>query len=652
MTAMEIARQFVQYKEKEKAQQAYGLAIQQGGLTPEDELEAASYLFFSQGDYKIAYTCFVSLYNRGLFQQELIELMTQAFYEPNVEGQRRRYAMNCKKLTKYPYIFHKEFPEFEELPLRFFPFDDSGYLPFQKKDKTFLTFFNPSYPVIDRYFFKDLEKPIFADDVYSQYQLEYLNDNVRQSEAIGRENHIYLYYSDWMTFCSYLQCLDFTKILEQEKVVILIEEERDQYPIDFKERFGIDYSQYSPKPIHIREVNRIIWHTQLSAHNGGDFFNEIFFEHPNLLIFDSIMEYHIRKVVSEYKKNWRKGKAFDTEIHRQLAQISHPTEKDFVVAFYLEQSGSDKYLDQASRISPALFFQPHFHSMDCQLQYWEQNNACMIESNQLKSAQSLPFFRQFKYFKTFTPVRRPTTSHAATIRYMEKQTHNPEKPALVPDALTDKIINRHYLIDPQDPRYIDSVVVRFEDGKMNPKATFTALAEFLDIPYSHTMTYCTTANGINQAAVKENAAGFELSTVYNTYDEFSNNAERAFLEYFMRDVYEQYGYDFQYYTGEPVDDEWVEEKIRNFTCLDALINSSLEQCIRHSFQKKNFDESGTDQFVKQKIAEESEKRRINRRKVAHILMHGLHFINKNSQPLQMMKRLELDPALLEQPLYH
>ncbi|HIR47833.1 MAG TPA: hypothetical protein IAB89_09315 [Candidatus Caccousia avicola] len=96
----------------------------------------------------------------------------------------------------------------------------------------------------------------------------------------------------------------------------------------------------------------------------------------------------------------------------------------------------------------------------------------------------------------------------------------------------------------------------------------------------------------------------------------------------------------------------MEEKIRNFTCLDALINSSLEQCIRHSFQKKNFDESGTDQFVKQKIAEESEKRRINRRKVAHILMHGLHFINKNSQPLQMMKRLELDPALLEQPLYH
>jgi len=43
----------------------------------------------------------------------------------------------------------------------------------------------------------------------------------------------------------------------------------------FKERFGIDYSQYPLKPVGIREVNRIIWHTQLSSHNGGDFFNEV-----------------------------------------------------------------------------------------------------------------------------------------------------------------------------------------------------------------------------------------------------------------------------------------------------------------------------------------------------------------------------------------
>ena len=41
-----------------------------------------------------------------------------------------------------------------------------------------------------------------------------------------------------------------------------------------------------------------------------------------------------------------------------------------------------------------------------------------------------------------------------------------------------------------------------------------------------------------------------------------------------------------------------------------------------------------------------------RLKLAKRLMGGLYFINKNGQPLRMMPKLELDPALLDQPLYH
>ena len=41
-----------------------------------------------------------------------------------------------------------------------------------------------------------------------------------------------------------------------------------------------------------------------------------------------------------------------------------------------------------------------------------------------------------------------------------------------------------------------------------------------------------------------------------------------------------------------------------------------------------------------------------RLKLAQRLMGGLYFINKNGQPLRMMPKLELDPALLREPLYH
>ena len=42
----------------------------------------------------------------------------------------------------------------------------------------------------------------------------------------------------------------------------------------------------------------------------------------------------------------------------------------------------------------------------------------------------------------------------------------------------------------------------------------------------------------------------------------------------------------------------------------------------------------------------------NRVKNSEILMRGLRFVNRHGQPLHMMPRLELDPALLEQSLYH
>lgn len=64
-----------------------------------------------------------------------------------------------------------------------------------------------------------MENPVLAKDVYSQYELEYLYDNVRPSEWVGRENHIYLHYADWGTFCASLQCLNVRRLLEDKKLV-------------------------------------------------------------------------------------------------------------------------------------------------------------------------------------------------------------------------------------------------------------------------------------------------------------------------------------------------------------------------------------------------------------------------------------------------
>lgn len=52
------------------------------------------------------------------------------------------------------------------------------------------------------------------------------------------------------------------------------------------------------------------------------------------------------------------------------------------------------------------------------------------------------------------------------------------------------------------------------------------------------------------------------------------------MEYFCGTLTEYYGYDFHYYQGEPVDEAWIEQKIRGFTCLDGYIEKSYQDVVQ------------------------------------------------------------------------
>ena len=169
-------------------------------------------------------------------------------------------------------------------------------------------------------------------------------------------------------------------------------------------------------------------------------------------------------------------------------------------------------------------------------------------------------------------MRRITGSYGATVRFvqnrvLEYQQGERDEVAALNDNILIRVLNRSYMIDPQDRLYQDSILVRFEDGKLNPKAVFTALAAFLDLPYTESMTYCTLFGERDPESLKGNDLGFSPAAIYRTYDEYTNDAERAFIEYFMRDAYTEYGYDFLYYDGQPVDEARVNEWIDGFTTI-------------------------------------------------------------------------------------
>lgn len=671
-TTIELARKLAALGETSDAQRAYCLAIQESnGQRPEEELEASIYLLQSGGDHRIAYTCMQNLYRAGHFRQECLGIMTEAFYLPNVKPQQLLYAKNCKALQKYPYLFRKDFPEFTQLPIRFYPFDDNGFVPFDIERETFGTYVNFNHPVVSRNFFQNLDNPILARDVYSQYELSYLHDTVRKSEWVGRENHIYLHYTSWETFCAYLQCIDFRPLLKEEKLVFLFGDEVSQYPIDFQARFGIDYTKYPVKPVGIREINRLIWHTQLSAHNGGDFFNEIFHGHPNLLAYDSVMYDSLIELVNLALRKLKVKQIteftdLEPRIASELIHMRNPTQKDVLVALFLGKNEINGSYDRASRIVPAIFFQPHFHNIRYQMTTGLISGVTTFYSEEYESIRTSPMFQGFRYIKTFTPMRRFTTSYAASTKFNLLQAGKQipdakgiQKYGVVGDNVTDRLLNRSFMVDWQDRLYMDSILVRFEDGKLNPKATFTALAAFLDLPYTESMTYCSSASGINPETFAGNARGFDPVTVYRTYDEYADDADRAFLEYFFRDAYAYYGYDFHYYKGEPVDEAWIDNAISHFTKLDGYIMDSWEKSFQKWVQERLPDdipecdfEDGFPETARQGAEKILNKYLENRKRLATLLMGNLRFVNKQGQPLRFMKKLELDPTLLEQPLYH
>jgi hypothetical protein len=668
--SLEIARKLVGLGKDKEAAKAYKVALNEGiGDDPAAELEAALWNLQFGTDYQISYTVLHKLHCEGLFRNEAFSIMTEAFYAPNVKELKSKYERNCKLLKKYPYFFRKDFVPFEELPILFYPYSDNSYIPYYIAENRFGELIDFKEPVIRHHFFHDLENPILAKDVFSQYELEYLRDNVRDSTYIARENHIYLHYTDWEVFCSYLQCINVRTLLEGRKFVFLIEDEISEYPIDFKKRFGIDYSKNTLKPIDIQEVHRVIWHTQLSTHNGGDFFNEIFDSHPNLIIRASLMMDNVEDAISRLQKELEKMGSvqdaaeatgdWDSRYLRELYLMKNPTAKDFLVGIFLNDKIATAGLDYSSRIAPALFFQPHFGNMEYMAEMDARGRAVLI-SEQYEEIQKSPILRNFKYIKTFTPMRRITTSYAATVRFMEGISKdswvNPRedgKHAVVGDAVTERIMNRSFMLDPHERLYKDSVLVRFEDGKLNPKATFTALAAFLDLPYTESLTYCS-EYGERDPITPGNAVGFGTEALYRTYDEFANDAERCLIEYFMRDAYKYYGYDFHYYNGEDVGMERIKELVAGCTTINKYIRDTYRPVLMeeakdgHTLRPgKNLEES-----VEILLDEAEERMNGERLRTFEVLQNGLNFVNRAGQPLHMMPKLELDPALLEQPLYH
>ena len=160
----------------------------------------------------------------------------------------------------------------------------------------------------------------------------------------------------------------------------------------------------------------MIWHTQLATHNGGDFFNEIFYGHPNLIAYESLMFDSVEEMIREQRRELRKvrrGECAPSPAMKDLLDIPSPTDKDLLVATFLANDAVSGDNRGGERIVPALFFQPHFSNMIYRPQLNQTGDRAILVSEQYESIRNSPLFQQFKDIYPHAPPHHQLWGHRA-----------------------------------------------------------------------------------------------------------------------------------------------------------------------------------------------------------------------------------------------
>lgn len=448
-----------------------------------------------------------------------------------------------------------------------------------------------------RPFFLNLSKPLLLESEFNTYNLEYVVDNVRRSEDISMDNHIYLYFESLRDFAVLCMDYDLTYILGKEKVFFLIGEKskKDNYPYDFKGKCGIDYESMPGRDVTIDELNRIIIDCPTDGFSGNVFMREILDAHPNLLTvkewgmnaFPFFYERYMKnRTISEIKKTVEdstdlgirvefgqmfipeidpKSESFDTipvpsweEFWKVLTDILEghvPQRMELFKAFYLAYNKVLWGINNRERIIPAIRITTH------------SNGHTTVLYQQKK-----PYIESFKYIKQIQITRNPCMRLASQ---MSTALRNPANKNLQNHLnIWNSIGSYSYTIP--EKRYMsakwvkkaelcdDIRIIRFEDLKLHPEDSLKSLCSFLDVPFSSTMWH-TSSNGHNSSTESSDHSFVEDYNPRPAMDykpEFFSDNDVYRMEMIFRKEISDFGYEFKCYDGKKYSDDEIIDMFR------------------------------------------------------------------------------------------
>ena len=454
------------------------------------------------------------------------------------ENQQEKYERNRVLLNAYPYRFGLDAPCFDDLYSRFriFPIDNNKcVLLYKTLDNQLEVQINSDKET--KYFFRDLSMPLLVENEANVYNLTFLVDNVRASEDVAMDNHIYLYYSNPdILYCAML-AFDFTPLLEREKLVFLVgESEKAHYPIDFMNKYNIDYASMTPQPIRLHELNRLcFWYKHTGA--GTVLAVRTLEENPYVI---GCIGWSFTKFGFTYSPEVKQSMmSEETKIsYKQLEQFLETDNAKLIQ----DIDGALEYLNKehsnTESFTPAEAFKAYFAFRISKISATISQPLRIIplivfDSHEVISNAYEKIIDSFKYSTILTTFREPIVCFARNYEtgwmpYWYGLRHELASEYIYTQFLNSKFFDKYYAF-------------RFEDLKIYPEETLRAVCEHLDIPFDDKMLSVKAAMNHGGNGV---VTGFDLKPLNRDISNVFSDFDIMRLKIFYAPIHKYYGYDY------------------------------------------------------------------------------------------------------------
>ena len=162
----------------------------------------------------------IDCYNIKYKKEEVLDIILDVYYKPNIDEFKTNYEKNIDLLKSYKYIQIKNFPLFEELNYAFIPYSETKFIIFDKKIKLFSKVIDHGINYCDLNQFETNEIVLINEETNSENILSCL-EKTDDLTLFMRKVPLYLLYENRNSFLDYLQLLELEAVLKTERVVIL-----------------------------------------------------------------------------------------------------------------------------------------------------------------------------------------------------------------------------------------------------------------------------------------------------------------------------------------------------------------------------------------------------------------------------------------------